>query len=68
MDFSISINYHSFRLQFILFQDIFVGELEHISYKFIQNYYSNGQAVCYHDSEQIKTITMASTIMIIAQP
>ena len=51
MDFSISMNYLSFRLQFISFQEIFVGKLTHISYKFMQNYYSNGQAVYYHDSE-----------------
>ena len=51
MDFSISMNYLSFRLQFISFQKIFVGKLTHISYKFMQNYYSNGQAVYYHDSE-----------------
>ena len=40
--------FHSFRLQF---QEIFVAELAHISYKFMQNYYSDGRTVYYHDSE-----------------
>ena len=41
----------SFRLQFISFQEIFVGKLAYISYKFMQNYYSDGRAVYYRDSE-----------------
>ena len=64
-----TMNYHRFRLHFILFQEILLVNL-HIfhTHSYELNYYSNGQTVYYHHSVYYKTVTIASTTTIITQP